>query len=178
MPRAHPSRAAVAVPQPLPGGARRPIRPPDGDGVAHAWVRLAANVYAPRTARDRVVRWLIGWGVRDGAVLDLVRGSVGELVTYAVRTAGATAVVEVAVRHGQGWARIAVSDAASCAPAVFLGPTGDDTTRAPGVTPAPGQLGLYVVRRLVEEAGGRVGVEDRADGHRDLLAWVPAGAVE
>ncbi|MFI6986493.1 ATP-binding protein [Embleya sp. NPDC050154] len=172
MPRAHPSRAAVTVPQPLPVGAARPIRPPDGDGVAHAWVRLAANAYAPRTARDRVVRWLIGWGVREGVVLDLVRAGVGELVTYAVRTASADAVVEVAVRHGNGWARVAVSDTALCAPAAFLGPTGDDTTRP---NPAAGQLGLYVVRRLVETAGGRVGVDDRADGHRDLVVRVPAG---
>ncbi|MYW00227.1 ATP-binding protein [Streptomyces sp. SID3343] len=156
--------------RPLPARRRRPVHPPDADGTGYAYARVAANEYGPRAARELVLRRLIGWGVRERAVLDVVRLGVSEMVTHAARDAGSSGVVELSVRYAHGWAHVTVADASSHHPAALAGD--DDTTAAS--TP-PGQLGLYIVRRLVQAAGGRTAVTDPPGGGTELVVSLPVG---
>lgn len=160
------------APRPLPARRRRPVHPPDADGTGYACARVAANEYAPRVARDLVLRRLVGWGVRERAVLDVVRMGVNELVAHAVRDAGPSAVIALSVRYEHGWAHVTVADDSLHHPAALVAPTDDGTTAAS--TP-PGQLGLYVVRRLVEAAGGRTAVTDPPGGGTELVVSLPVG---
>jgi len=157
------------APRPLPA-RRRPVDPPDADGTAHARVRLDANEHAPRAAREHALRLLIAWGMRERAIPDVVRLGVSELVTHAVRDTDPAAAVTVSVRCEHGWAHVAVTDDSRHHPTAFATPNGDDTTET---NPPPGQLGLHVVRRLVEAAGGHTAVDEPPGGHRELVVSLP-----
>jgi two-component system, sensor histidine kinase RegB len=81
---------------------------------------------------------------------------------HAVTAAGTTAPIEVAVSLDGGTARVSVEDAGAGVPPSLLGRLGEPflTTKEPGEGMG---LGLFLVRTLVEQAGGKLDVAPRGD---------------
>lgn len=95
-----------------------------------------------------------------------VEAAVGALLDnalHATRAAAARVPIRVVVRAGRGGAELRVEDAGAGVAPELTGRLGEPflTTKEPGEGMG---LGLYLVRTLLEQAGGRLEVTSRPDG--------------
>ncbi|MFI6663203.1 ATP-binding protein [Streptomyces sp. NPDC050523] len=115
-------------------------------------------------ARRQVVQTLHRWGIDDASdAVDTLRLIVSELVTNAVRHAGAvTGVVSVTMVLGAHELRLGVRDGHSARP---------NARRVPLL--ACSGRGIGIVQSMLHEAGGSYGVEPHEDGGKTVWAELP-----
>ena len=102
----------------------------------------------------------------------LLRMGVQALLSNAVDASPPYEPVEVRLAAGGGGVSLSVSDHGPGLPSTILGRVGEPfvTTKAPGRGMG---LGLFIVRRLVDECGGQLRFEGVEGGGTRVLLWIP-----
>lgn len=123
--------------------------------AAHPGAAIELTARAPRSARVRL----------SATELEVALCALLDNALHAVTTAGRLAPITVEVTSELGTARIEVADRGAGIAAELVDRLGEPflTTKDPGEGMG---LGLYLVRRLLAEVGGRLAIRSAADGTR------------
>jgi two-component system sensor histidine kinase RegB len=123
--------------------------------AAHPSAAVELRAHAAASARVRL----------SASELEVALCALLDNALHAVTTAGNLAPIAVEVATELGAARIDVTDRGAGIPAELVGRLGEPflTTKEPGEGMG---LGLYLVRRLLAEAGGRLAIRSAKDGTR------------
>lgn len=139
-------------------------------------VEWAVDLFAGEAEARGVTVRVDGAGAGDARVRDEegLRHILENLLGNAVKFTGRDGTVAVRVEREGGTARIEVRDTGVGVPAAELGRLFERFYRASTARGAEGSgLGLYIVKRLAERAGGRVAVESDADRGACFTVWIP-----